>query len=469
MKFLKKWLLLKLCFILALPINVYPQATFVAQPDNVTRAVSGVLLAASRGAGLVASDPRVINTLVRASYAIAAGAAVAGGITVGAVTAPAWASVAVSLAVWNALPAITKLGTGAVNWLFRPDGKIDTSTDTTTGTSNTPGMTIGGFYYKAQYYIKSGSSIIYSYIYGTDGESIARQARANNQIVVNQVFGTNTPVDTAVTCVGISPDPITCGGDTAAYSSINGAPNSCPPGNYYLSGGTCTLFTYQVSAAAPQSAVTPQAAIGAIPASELVRPLNPAIIAGLANQAWQRAASQAGYDGIPYPVSNPITAAQVQNWYNANPTIAPRIGDFTAPNPVTATSTVPWALPSNPSSTAPTTTATAATVPNVGTINPASANPITNLGVDPVTAAPTLELTPTAPMILAPILNMLPGLRTFNVIGHTATCPKPTVSLVGKTITMDAHCTVIDSIKPILQTAMLFAWAAFALFIILAA
>jgi hypothetical protein len=66
-------------------------------------------------------------------------------------------------------------------------------------------------------------------------------------------------------------------------------------------------------------------------------------------------------------------------------------------------------------------------------------------------------------------LNMLPSLRTFTVTGQTVTCPKPTVTLVGKTIIMDAHCIVIDSIKPILQTAMLFAWAAIALFIILAA
>jgi hypothetical protein len=468
MKLFKKLFLMKLCFILALSFNVYPQATFVAQPDNVTRAVSGVLLVASRSAGLLASDPRVINTLVRASYAIAAGAAVAGGITVGAVTAPAWASVAISLAVYNAIPSIIKLGGNIVNWLFRTDGKIDVSSDTTTGTS-TSTMTLGGFYYRAQYYIKLGASIIYSYIYGSDGEAIARQALANNQQVVNQVFGTSTPVDPAAKCTGTAPNTITCGADTAAVPYSSGAPSNCPPGNYYLQSGVCTLFTFQVAALSPQTAVTPQVAIGAIPASELGKPLNPAIIAGLANSAWQRAASQAGYDGIPYPVSNPITAAQVQDWYNANPAIAPRIGDFTAPNPVTATATVPWALPSNPTATAPTTTATAATVANVGTINPAAANPITNLGVDPVTPAPTLESTPTAQMILAPILSMLPNLRTFNVASHTATCPKPTVSLVGKTITMDAHCTVIDSIKPTLQTAMLFVWSAIALFIILAA
>ena len=468
MNFLKKWLLIKLCFILALPTNVYPQATFVAQPDNVTRAVSGVLLVASRSAGLLASDPRVVNTLVRASYAIAAGAAVAGGITVGAVTAPAWASVAISLAVYNAIPSIIKLGGTIMNWLFRPDGKIDVSSDTTTGTS-TSAMTLGGFYYRAQYYIKSGASIIYSSIYGSDGEAIARQALANNQRVVNEVFGTNTPVDPAVKCTGTAPNTITCGADTVAVPNQNGAPSSCPPGNYYLQSGVCTPFTFQVSALSPQTAVTPQVAIGAIPASELGKPLNPGIIAGLANSAWQRAASQAGYDGIPYPISNPITSAQVQEWYNANPSIAPRIGDFTAPNPATTSVQVPWALPTNPASSAPTTTATAATVANVGTINPAGANPLQNLGVDPVTPAPTLEASPTAPMILAPILNMLPGLRTFNVTGHTATCPKPTVLLVGRTITMDAHCTVIDSIKPILQTAMLFAWAAISLFIILAA
>jgi hypothetical protein len=64
---------------------------------------------------------------------------------------------------------------------------------------------------------------------------------------------------------------------------------------------------------------------------------------------------------------------------------------------------------------------------------------------------------------------MLPSLRSFNATGQTGTCPKPTVELLGKTILLDAHCTVIDPIKPTMQTVMLFAWAVIALFIILSA
>jgi hypothetical protein len=210
---------------------------------------------------------------------------------------------------------------------------------------------------------------------------------------------------------------------------------------------------------------TPQQAVSALSQADLDKKLNPAVLAALANRAWQQAASQPGYDGLPYPQSNPITSAEVSTWTNANPQYAPSVRDFVSPNPTTTANPQPWALPTNPTAT----TTTPATTPNANTVNPASANPQQNLGSDPATGAPQLEATPTAQQILQPVLNLVPTLRNFSASPHAGTCPKPSFSIVGKSITMEAHCTLIDNNKAVMQAAMAFAWAAIALFIILSA
>jgi hypothetical protein len=457
MKLVQKWLLLKLCLLLAMPINVWPQALPVANPTLVNRASSGLIQQAMMSRGFAANDPRFLNTIARATPYIATAVAGAAAVTAGAITAPAWATVALGVGIGTVVGYVVNLGLDSlVRWLFRTDKNIDESSAAQAG-SSTCAMAAGGFYYLAGALDSAGVLV---QIRGCDGEAVARQVFA--------IKNANTPSLQPGSCI-FGVNDVTCGGIVAGKQA-SGAPQSCPAGTY-LNGTQCVGYSYVVNAVAPAVAVAPQTAISHIPASDLDRQLNPAVIAGLANRVWQQTAAQPGYDGIPYPTSNPITPAEAVTWAAANPAAVPTVRDFTSPNPVTTANPTPWAIPANPSVTAssPANATLTAAVANAGTINPASANPLQNLGADPVTPAPTLEPTPTAPMILAPILNMLPSLRTFTVTGHTATCPKPTVSLVGKTITMDAHCTVIDSIKPILQTAMLFAWAAIALFIILAA
>ena len=167
---------------------------------------------------------------------------------------------------------------------------------------------------------------------------------------------------------------------------------------------------------------------------------------------------------MPYPQSNPITQAEVMPWVQANPQYAPTVRDFVAPNPVTTANPQPWAMPANP--TAPVTTPT--TQPNPNVTNPAAQNPLTNLGPDPGTGAPQLEQIPTAQQILDPVLNMLPGHRSFVATSQPGTCPTPVIELYGSH-TMNAHCVLIEQNKSIIQAAMTFAWGAFALFIVLSA
>jgi hypothetical protein len=259
------------------------------------------------------------------------------------------------------------------------------------------------------------------------------------------------------------PDPYT--GALAVRQALfysSGAPTSCNPGSFYLENSGCQ--PYAAVQGVNITGATPQQAVTTLPQSELNKPLNPAVVAALANRAWQQAASQPGYDGLPYLQSNPITAPEVQRWIDNNPTFAPRVGDFVSPNPVTSSQPNPWGLPSNPTQSV--TTPVSPVNPNV--TNPAAQNPLTNLGSDPGIGSPTLETPPTAQQILDPVLNMLPGHRTFTASSHQGTCPKPTINLYGSHV-MDAHCTLIDQNKGVIQGAMTFAWAVIALFIILSA
>jgi hypothetical protein len=231
-----------------------------------------------------------------------------------------------------------------------------------------------------------------------------------------------------------------------------------------LNQGICTGFDYLPAPVEPAAAVPVPTAIQHIPSADLDKPLNPVLIAALANQAWKQAAAQPGYDGLPYPQNAPITAAEVAPWAQANPDLWPSVRDFVQPNPPTQSNSQPWDLPGSP--TAP--VMTQSPKPNQGTTNPAADGQKVDLGADPAIGAPTLESIPTALQIADPILQLAPELRSFQASGQAGVCPKPTLELYG-THVLDAHCQLIESNKPALQAAMTFAWAAMALFIVLSA
>ena len=338
-----------------------------------------------------------------------------------------------------------------VKWLFRSDSKIDESGVALTVPTSTS-MTTGGTYWKVAFH--SGNVNID--LAGGDGEAIARQGH------YEYLTQTSQSTQNAPNC-STSANQVVCG-IIYALLQPSGAPASCPAGSMYKN-GACGAYSFVSPAAIPtKTGLTPQQAVIDIPATDLDKKLNPSIVAAIANKAWQQAAIQPGYDGLPYPQANPLSAPDVTAWTAQNPDYAPTLRDFTAPNPTTSTQTQPWALPTNPASAV----TTPATTPNQNTTNP-STQPVTNLGPDPGIGAPTLEAIPTGPQILAPILNLVPNLRNFSATAHAGTCPRPSFALFGQTHVLEAHCTIIETNKPTIQAAMAFAWAAIALFIVLSA
>ena len=404
--------------------------------------------------GTTGWSPKVTSTIDAVSGVAGTAATTISGVLLAGATAPGWVGLAITVGVSTALGYVVNLGINSLaKWLFRSDNQIDESGEPTT-VPTTSAMNAGGAFWKVSFH-SGGVNIDLA---GGDGEAVARQGYYEYRAQTNQ----NT--STSPTC--------SVGGSSVMCSPINatlqptGAPASCGPGTLYnYTKGTCGGYTFTAPASVPSKTTNLQTAIADLPAADKSKPLNPAIVAAVANQLWIKAASQPGYQGMPYSYANPITESDVSTWQQSNPSEYPTVEEFTSPMPSGSTTGSPWSLPvsgqpvgtQNGSQTTPT-----------GTTNP-STQPLANLGADPGIGSPTLETTPTAQQILAPILNLVPSLRSFSATAHVGSCPRPSFTLFGQSHVMDAHCTLIEAQKPTIQAAMAFAWAAIALFIILSA
>jgi len=447
-----------------LVLFIAPQSAWSqAKPSNVNRAISGTVQQAMINRGFAANDPRYGNTLVRMTPSLSAIAGGGAAVVVGTITAPAWATALAVIVVSTAVSYAVNVGLNALtDWLFRTDGKIDQSGQPTT-TLELPPLVPNQPAWKSQLF-KTTST--WDVIWGADGQALAFESDASYRRAAGLSPRTSDPSQCTYTknANGTFIERISCGPlGTANYYAI-GTNATCPKGQYWVA-GNCSAYGFITGNTVPTAnAISPQAAINNLPASDLDKKLNPEIIAKLSNSAWKNAASQPGYDGVPYQVSRPITTAEAQAWMASNPAYTPTVRDFVSPNPITAQEPNPWALPVNP--TDPITTP--ATTPNAGTTNQ-STQPQQNLGPDPNIGAPTLEQTPTAQMILDPALNLMPSLKNFSPSISSGICPRPSFTIFSNTYVLESHCVLFDEHRSSISAAMTLAFSILALFIILSA
>lgn len=185
-----------------------------------------------------------------------------------------------------------------------------------------------------------------------------------------------------------------------------------------------------------------------IPDAVMSEPVSDAMLADAANATWKNAADAP----LPWSATNPITPADVAQWRAENPASAPTVADFFAP--VSNGNTVSLPLPNES--------------PDPSTATPGTGQTV-DLGPDPNTPPPTLEPTPTAAMILAPILGLLPDFRAFSLPAHNSQCPEPSFSVFGESYVISSHCDLIEEIRSPLQAVMLLLWTIVAAFIVLRA
>lgn len=434
--------------IFLLPLQSFAAAV-PAYNGRMNDAIAGVVSTKLQQRGFAANDPRFVATM----GALGSGAttlAVGVGTAVVAGTAIAWLPLLTAAGIATVVGGAVALAADSLySWIWNSDGTVSSSG---AGSAVAP-LVAGGPYWVTPYGYGYGSSpeaaaagYFASTVVELTGSCVVQSG--GQYAICDYDWRTNTmqyPIHSTFNVSYVaSGSPYSS--DTGSWGS--GAPLT-PPG-----GGSSNVAD-----------VSPTDAIANIPDAELSKPLNPVILAAAANALLQSVASQPNYAGLPADLTNPITAADVSAWTAANPSLAPTVADAIAP--VANGAVAP--MPSGTSVPIPANTSTA-TNPTVNTsTNPASAQPQVNLGADPNIGAPVLEGTPTAAMILAPLLNLFPDLKSFVVPAHDSVCPKPSMTLFEKNLVLDGHCTLLDSVKPTLYAVMAFVWVILALFIILAA
>lgn len=215
-------------------------------------------------------------------------------------------------------------------------------------------------------------------------------------------------------------------------------------------------------------------------------------MARVVDNAWRLTASQEGYQGLPYQLTQPVTEADVDAWIRARPNIFPSINDLFRPATLPGRRTVPIS-PSIEPMTKPdpsidprvdpkpdpkinpqaSENVNVVNTPNVNVINRPTVdvgNPVkVDLGTAPQVATPTLAEPPTGAMILDPILKMLPGFSDWKTPKYAAECPRPTFELFSKRIRMDAMCDLAEKYRPMITSIMLAVFVLIAATIVLAA
>ncbi|VVE28831.1 hypothetical protein PHO31112_03528 [Pandoraea horticolens] len=242
----------------------------------------------------------------------------------------------------------------------------------------------------------------------------------------------------------------------------------------------------------------------------LKMPISSESLATIVDQAWWQAAEAPDYKGLPYEESEPVTEEDVWIWIKRNPKEVPYVGDILEPANPPDEKTVPISpsvrprgdpFPTTDPATDPRTQPGIDPVTNPDTARDPNKKPdpetdrekavdgvqdvnVVNrptvdignrvkvdieLGNAPETPAPQLEDTPTAKMILDPLLSLTSEFTSWAMPSSNGVCPRATLNVFDASIPFDAHCTIAERIGPQLRQAMLAAFAVIAILIVLSA
>ncbi|WP_234267458.1 hypothetical protein [Hydrogenophaga sp. NFH-34] len=398
---------------------------------NMQRAMGGIIQAAGASRGYVPNDPRTYKTMYHTGKQVVAGVAGAGAAILVGGTAPAWGTALAMAALSAGVYYAVDLSIDAlVRWAFNSDGTINV-----TGTAQV-----------AAGYTNTNCDSS-DPTYGTYS--------TYNWCGVGQ---TSNP-DLQITTCSSEPNPtLVCTGNFAQTGATRQA-TSWADGLSLLPKIQTNTTSQPINA--PSRSLDQAAAL--LTAQQRTQPVSPEALAMLVNEYWRQAAAQPGYDGIPYPASNPVTAAEVQAWTQANPGSVPTVESLVTPvaNPSTDLTPSTSTQPSTP--VAPVTSETPPTA-----TNPVQEQPQVNLGVDPNIGPPTL-VTPTADSIFSPFVELVQPFINFQVNAPAGECPKPVFSVFETQLHMTQHCDIFETLRPVISAVMSAAFVVAAFLIIFSA
>lgn len=448
------------------------QAQTVSDPSyaNMQRAVGSIVEHTAQARGFSTTDPRTYGTMYGMGKVAVSGAVGAGaGALIGG-TAPAWATVLLVAGVTAGVGYAVNLAIdGLVKWAF---GDLNSATPLIV--TKPGGGSVSGTPYPGQT-IEAGES--YTLLAGAGNSWYAGDCSGSDVMAVISClypdgpsyfypgahWGAANSINANTACVSVmaplgpggSYIEIGCPGATLAI----GTPSRCAVGSASKGGGQCRVYATNNNGG--DETVTEPASMSdavAMVQAELSKQVSSDVLALLVNQLWKQAASQQGYDGLPYTMTQPITAVDVDAWRAVNPSLTPTVGDLLAPVPSPSTGLVP------------STNTGTATGPTGGTsTNPGSNSPTVNLGPDPNIGSPALEGAPTARAIIDPLLNLMPDLKQWTSPSHASECPRPTFDFFGKPIRMDSMCELAEQNRSLIFTLMLAAFGLAAIMVILTA
>lgn len=488
-------------------LPVAPAANFV-----MNRAIGGVLTRVAITRGFAANDPRIAATLAGAGTSLTGLniASTIAGVGLGIAGAPVWLTIAAGLGVFAVGSAIVagktslKLNDGSLT--VDASGSLTSQPYQFTGNAPQyfpwtdelargtsvyrlpdcfasqacyafPPLPSGTIPFQKQPYTQDTRIGSVAFVYWdvkelTQKYLLQQKTFPDNNFEVTQTykwvvephFETNANGDNRL--VGILSVERTCTRGTCLIPQPDGSVSN--PG-----GITLTPQTRQWNSEEERIVIDPVAhpnnfknldsANGAIPPQARAEKVAPELLAKLSDQAWMKAAAQPGYQGLPYSVTQPVTATDVASWQAQNPNGAPTLGDLLTPanNPGTTAVPVSQNVVADPPSQNP----NPAAVQNVAVVNA----PKVDLGADPNIAAPTLEPTPGGLEILYPLFTLFPELKNYQAPQHASGCPKPEFNVFGKTITMDSHCALAEQHRLAIGSIMIVVWMLVSMFILLSA
>lgn len=455
------------------PTASHAQAYPAPNPYRINTAIRSAVEMTMIRRGFAANDPKFVATISRISEALTSAARASTVVTAGAVTAPAWGSVAVSLGIGLVIGYAVDLAAGAlVKWIFNADGTItqvqrpladgevpDWYPPYKAGEVDHSPEFVGGIPVRRPddaltFLRESEGSVIY---YPVEGWSVEESARLVRSGVYQNCYES---VAVGPFCVVIEPSQVR------------------------------PLRTFHDADFATASK--------ALPDSDLHHELNPTILAAIANRAWSEAASSPDYAGVPFSVLEPVIEADIVQADVLTPfASAATVADFIAPQPISQP--LPSRDPAGSEQTdggtsvnAPTQGSSNSQTPSKGpnadtgySLDPApSAEPVDGdqsepesgddpdeeVDIDdPGIGAPVLEEIPTAAQILEPLRHFFPFLKDLDMSAQHGECPQPSFEFGGHAFVLKAHCDLIEERRDVISASFLAAFALLSILIILRA
>ncbi|HDR9258347.1 TPA: hypothetical protein QDB21_004330 [Burkholderia vietnamiensis] len=219
------------------------------------------------------------------------------------------------------------------------------------------------------------------------------------------------------------------------------------------------LVSNAIQTSSQSSTVTVGGSVGSLPQSSLGGPADPQTTADMVNAAWQQATAQSGYDGIPFPSSNPIQASDVSAWESNNPGFAPTLGDDlgvgTGVGAQGNGSASMGSLPESGVASDGTGPSGSASGSGTGASAPTGSSSATGDGMlcslfPSVSACASLGSAPATPPIPTSSANV--SMTPWSVGAADGVCPAPqVVQVLGTTLSLswDPICSFVQKVRPV--------------------